>query len=87
MGNRICIAVLLSVLSATVFAKSNEVVFSSDFEGNEANWNLLSGCQVKDSMARTGQNALHCAEGNASLANQRGQVLHRAFLERLTIVS
>ncbi len=53
-----------------LLAKPGELVFSSDFEQDAHQWNILAGCQRSSEMARTGTNALFCQDGSSSLVSR-----------------
>lgn len=60
--------VLPLFLSSLAFAGNAlaQPVFKADFEGSSS-WNILSGCQLQHELARSGQQALFCSRGPASL--------------------
>lgn len=61
---------LLCLWSGFALAKPGELVFSSDFEQDAHQWNILAGCQRSSEMARTGTNALFCQDGSSSLVSR-----------------
>jgi hypothetical protein len=61
---------LLCLCSGFAQAKPGELVFSSDFEQDAHQWNILTGCQRSSEMARTGVSALFCQDGSSSLVSR-----------------
>ncbi len=58
---------LLSLLAASTMAATAQPVFKADFENQQPGWNVLNGCKLSNELARTGQGALFCGRGSASL--------------------